>query len=292
MGPRSKVIRTELGKVCTDPNCECSGSIQPWHKFHKKSDNKDGCYNFCKVCRNRRKAAQELTKKPRVKAIKTSDGKSCTKKDCKYGNTIQPFSNFNKRLKDYRPECKDCQSKARSDYYEKMKKEDPNKYTKRNKSSYLGKLRRLRTDGRYRLDKNIGKIICKDLKGMKAGKTWKKFLPYTVEDLIEHLSSQFYLHPITLEQMTMVNYGSAWHVDHIIPRSSFSYESELDQAFQDCWSLANLQPLWQEANIAKSAKSPEEWAKTSAEYMWTKEIWGNSKPSIKEDSHAGPSILS
>jgi len=57
--------------------------------------------------------------------------------------------------------------------------------------------------------------------------------------------------------MNWNNYGygkNKWHVDHIRPISSFNFESTDDPEFKECWSLENLQPLWQEENLRKGAK--------------------------------------
>jgi hypothetical protein len=40
-----------------------------------------------------------------------------------------------------------------------------------------------------------------------------------------------------------------WHLDHIIPHSTFHYTSMDDQAFKDCWKLSNLRPLAAKQNI-------------------------------------------
>ena len=53
--------------------------------------------------------------------------------------------------------------------------------------------------------------------------------------------------------MTWDNYGE-WHVDHIIPMSSFEFESVEDREFKICWSLKNLQPLWGLDNLIKGSK--------------------------------------
>jgi len=73
------------------------------------------------------------------------------------------------------------------------------------------------------------------------------YLPYTLEDLIEHIESQFQ------EDMTWDNYGE-WHVDHIKPMNSFNFESPEDEPFQECWSLDNLQPLWAKDNLSKGSR--------------------------------------
>lgn len=71
-------------------------------------------------------------------------------------------------------------------------------------------------------------------------------LGFTVQDLKCHLEKQF------AEGMTWENYGSRWQVDHITPKSSFNLDTEDD--LLECWRLENLQPLFQEDNLQKSAK--------------------------------------
>lgn len=82
----------------------------------------------------------------------------------------------------------------------------------------------------------------------KAGRSWKTFVDYSLEELMAHLERQF------LPGMTWQNKGD-WHIDHIIPRSSFGYSSPDDPEFKKCWSLSNLQPLWAIDNIRKNAKT-------------------------------------
>jgi hypothetical protein len=60
--------------------------------------------------------------------------------------------------------------------------------------------------------------------------------------------------------MNWDNYGKyeegklKWHIDHIIPHSSFEYTSMNDESFKKCWSLENLRPLEAVENIKKSNK--------------------------------------
>jgi hypothetical protein len=53
--------------------------------------------------------------------------------------------------------------------------------------------------------------------------------------------------------MTWDNYGE-WHIDHIKPISSFTFETCDDEQFKECWSLENLQPMWGVENIKKGNK--------------------------------------
>lgn len=98
----------------------------------------------------------------------------------------------------------------------------------------------------------VSTSIRQALQGKKKGKRTFSHLPYTAEQLKLHLESLFE------SWMTWDNYGGkndnpdkTWHIDHIIPHSSFQYTSMDDQAFKDCWALTNLRPLEKIANMAK-----------------------------------------
>jgi len=102
-----------------------------------------------------------------------------------------------------------------------------------------------KTDPKYRLDENITTAICMALKGEKAKRKWETLVGYTVKDLMKRLEYNFD------KNMNWQNYGSYWQVDHKKPRSLFNYKKAEDQAFRDCWCLANLQPLEKIANKKK-----------------------------------------
>jgi hypothetical protein len=78
----------------------------------------------------------------------------------------------------------------------------------------------------------------------KKGKSTFSFLPYTIDDLIQHLEKLF------TKGMTWENYGK-WHIDHKKPDSLFNYKNVNDKEFQKCWALKNLQPLWAADNLRK-----------------------------------------
>lgn len=81
--------------------------------------------------------------------------------------------------------------------------------------------------------------------GQKKYKRTTDYLPYTTEDLVLHLESQFQ------EGMSWDNYGE-WHIDHIKPIKAFIDEGVTDPAIIN--ALDNLQPLWASENMSKGAK--------------------------------------
>lgn len=81
--------------------------------------------------------------------------------------------------------------------------------------------------------------------------SWTVKLGYAADELILHLEKQF------TKGMTWENYGrgqSKWHIDHIVPASSFIFSCMDDPEFKACWSLANLRPCWGAENIRKYNK--------------------------------------
>lgn len=107
---------------------------------------------------------------------------------------------------------------------------------------------KLKFDPRYKIDNSLGRAIWRALKGAKAGRRWESLVGYTVDDLMRWLEQKF------SNTMDWSNYGTVWHVDHIIPQSWFHYTSPDDQEFKECWKLTNLQPLLAKTNESKGNK--------------------------------------
>jgi len=107
---------------------------------------------------------------------------------------------------------------------------------------------RKKNDPVFKLRGNCSKLIYYALKGAKSRKSILQYLPYSIEELKQHLEGQFD------GKMTWENYGSYWHMDHIIPQSFLPFTSMEDDNFKKCWALNNLQPLEKIANIKKGNK--------------------------------------
>ena len=156
--------------------------------------------------------------------------------------------------------CKDClRISARE--YAKSHREERKAYQKQytiNNPSYKklyilnnrDKIRkkereRRATDVNFKLRKNVSRAINRAI--TKNSNSILKYLPYSILELKAHLENQFD------NNMTWENYGSYWHIDHIIPQSIFKYNSMEDEAFRNCWALNNLRPLEAKQNMMDGA---------------------------------------
>lgn len=61
-----------------------------------------------------------------------------------------------------------------------------------------------------------------------------------------------YIEALFKKGMTWDNYGTHWHVDHIIPVSSFDHS--IPSQVKQCWHWTNLQPLDAATNMSKGSK--------------------------------------
>ena len=80
-------------------------------------------------------------------------------------------------------------------------------------------------------------------KGVKKEKTIE-LLGCTIKELREYLEKRF------TKEMTWDNYGTYWHIDHIIPVSRFDLSDQHQQ--KQCFHFTNLQPLEARENMSKN----------------------------------------
>ena len=119
-----------------------------------------------------------------------------------------------------------------------------NAYNKRRKSS--DPIFKLTCNLRTRISSLVSKS-----KGSKKGSTLE-LLGCSAEEFKNYLEARFYERS-TGEKMSWNNYGrDGWHLDHIRPLSSFDLLRPGDVAV--ACHFNNLQPLWQEDNLAKGER--------------------------------------
>lgn len=147
-------------------------------------------------------------------------------------------------------------SKERSEYgkdrrrklFEEGKK-NPKAYAERANKQWLYRKDRINKYPHVKLQRNVSLAVfvaCRRQGSAKGGSTWKT-LPYTSKELKEHLEGQWE------EWMSWDNYGTKWHMDHIIPQSKLIYDSVQHPNFLRCWSLENLRPLCSFKNRSKGS---------------------------------------
>lgn len=166
--------------------------------------------------------------------------------------------------KSYRSNNTDKISQNKKEYY-KENKDRIKRYQSKNRNEIqkvANKQRRERrqNDPSFRLRTYVSNSIRDALKGKKNSSTWKS-LPYSPQELKEHLEAQF------KSWMTWENHGRynpqtwddfdlttwTWQIDHIIPQTDLPYTSMIDDNFQKCWALDNLRPLSAKQNIIEGS---------------------------------------
>lgn len=190
---------------------------------------------------------------------------------CKKCNKDKPlvefYSSFDKaRGKTYfRGDCRACISEEGA----RNRALDPEAYRLYAKAYYAANREKLAEASRAktpkdRIDNNISCGVGRGIRrGSKNGRHSFDLLGYSLNDLTAHLEAQFW------PGMTWDNYGrGGWHIDHVRPLATFSYETPDDPEFREAWALSNLQPLWEWDNIAKGAKwTPPEPANDNSATM-------------------------
>jgi hypothetical protein len=164
----------------------------------------------------------------------------------------QRYHNFtSEQKKEYNRKCME-NSKKNSKTMEKRRHaiKEWKKINKSKMSEYIAKSikKRKQVDRGFKIQCNMRSRFRDIIKIAKEGiSKWNSTLIgcNTVE-LAKHLESQFE------PWMNWDNYGTLWHVDHILPCSLFDHNNPAH--VKQCWHYTNLRPLCAKKNIAKSNK--------------------------------------
>lgn len=184
--------------------------------------NRDGLSHYCKHCQHEYDVKRRGSYTPNY--LQHKDGK----KFCLTCKTWIAESDFykSKQSKDgLSSRCKFCQQKYDREHKEKI--------SERQRRYRLEKIK----NPAFCLSERMSAGMRRALKQNKAGQHWEDLVPYNIEQLRQHLESQF------TSEMSWDNMGEYWEIDHIIPQNMFNYTTYKDKDFQICWSLMNLRPL-------------------------------------------------
>ena len=227
---------------------ECSS------QFTKFSPRAVYCGGACKIVARRRNARRRLADHRRATPIKVHD-RNCRR--CDFGfTTTDPYNYY----------CQQCilaaATSGRSKYQFLSRKAEtipsvrecggckgefaPEWVTQK----YCGpscKVRARRSTPEGLLNARMNSAVNRALAGGKGGRAWVRLVGYSAEELRKHIERQF------TAGMNWKDAG-AFHIDHITPLSSFSFDSAEHPEFRAAWALTNLRPMWATDNIRKGAK--------------------------------------
>jgi len=235
-------------KVCTGCSLEKSLDL-----YSKNKRNKDGKEAKCKKCFQAKNQVYKEKKKENMKKWKEKHPGYMKQ----YGQSEKSKEYHKQYYKEHSQEYKDRKKEWRAENPER-EKETRAKYNKENKeklNEYHRKWKEMKrdTDINYKLQSNLSRRIRYELNTLLKGKKAKRTTEYigcTIDTLKLYLQEKF------VSGMTWENYGSAWHIDHILPCSSWNFQDAFECAC--CWNYRNLQPIFASDNQSKNDTYKEE----------------------------------
>lgn len=150
--------------------------------------------------------------------------------------------------------CKNCYNKQRREKYPEIKDKIYNQhqryYQKHRDKIIAGYKESYYNDPHINISRKMAARIKEGLSKKninKNRKSWIELVGYSSSELKAHLENLF-----TNGMDWEIFKTGAIHIDHILPITLFRYESFNDLEFKLCWSLENLQPLWEFDNLSKN----------------------------------------
>lgn len=266
---------------------------KPLSEFPKKKQRKDGYDTRCKECVNRLNRERAAKRNAEASTQNWPTHKTCNK--CGESKLLDEFAKTGEGKYGRKGQCKKCHyeweknkaiedpewSEKRKNRFNKQQKEKYNndddfrREKLKQKSEYKkseqgaevrrkNQRKRYAEDPMYRLNNNTKTAVTFMLNSQGESKkyraTFGDILPYSQEEMMDSLALLF------IDGMTRGNHGE-WATDHIIPKSKFLFSVSEDEAFQMCWTLGNLQPMWAADNISKSNKNFGQWLEENPDMM-------------------------
>jgi hypothetical protein len=171
--------------------------------------------NTCKSCLNEMDKIRK--KNLRKKYLETSVFKCCL---CNVDKTLNKFSKLKKNYK--KKVCLEC--------YPTFLKDEKNEWCANESKSNMN----------YRIKKSLASrlraVLHKETSTMS-------YIGCPIQYLREWFESVF------TSEMNWENYGTYWHIDHVIPVHLFDLKDETEKKV--CWNWTNLAPLERSTNCSK-----------------------------------------
>lgn len=189
-----------------------------------------------------------------------------SKKKCTKCIKIKDFKEFGPQKAGFmglKAQCRECDNLYDKNFQEKTNcradrdktkkaKKYRKKYIKENKDWWRKYEREYRKNRRqedmfFKIKGNISSRLSDLINKRNISKNTLKLIGCNRDQFLKYIESLF------IEGMNWENYGiKGWHVDHILPLSSFDLTKE-EEVIKAC-NYKNLQPLWWKDNLEKGNK--------------------------------------
>lgn len=207
--------------------CTKCGDTKPLSGFRKNARYAGGHINWCTPCEKEYRSRHYKQNVDRVRAQNAAWHEA--NKEARNAAAREAYA---------------ANPAAHAERVKAAKARDPARYREMNKLKARAR-RASRIDVRLRSRVSSQLRYC--LATGKGGQTTAALLGYSITELRAHLERQF------LRGMGWHNMGE-WHIDHIVPMSSFTITGPDDPELRRAWALPNLRPLWAADNMRKSDK--------------------------------------
>jgi hypothetical protein len=183
--------------------------------------------------------------------------KTCCR--CKENRLLANFGKLSSTHDGLRYDCKDCRKAYRESVKDHIQYQNK-KYYEQNKESVLSQNKQyrdnnkdkirlhkkhlLKTDIQYKLRTTLQCHVCRIVKGQS--KYYMQFLGCDIKFFKEWIEFQFD------KYMSWENYGTYWHLDHILPLCKFDMTEKFNLFI--CLNWTNHQPLHKIENVKKHGK--------------------------------------
>jgi signal recognition particle GTPase len=238
-------MRLGIGFTYLIPKMKTKNCLICKKEFIKNSNNQKYCSDSCSkpIVEKQRNRARKKYRKLHKKRIK---------KQIKHYYKLHKLEIL-KKCKIYRNnhkiEIKNLAKKYQLLNKTKVRKMKKKYYSIHKKELLQARKKHLDSDVGFKIACNLRSRVWDVLHRIKKSSSTIRLLDCSIEQLKQHLESQF------KPGMTWENYGRGtnnkreWNIDHIIPCASFDLSKESEQ--RKCFHYTNLQPLWAKENWSK-----------------------------------------
>lgn len=222
--------------------CSDCGLYKNIEDFSKRKDSKDGLRGSCKKCRNEKSKDQskKYYKKNRERLLNKAKERKSNNIDT--DSKIRTIKRMFQSCDDNQSVCTKCMTIKKKENFTKDSHRKNGISAHCNECKNYYKKSRKKIDPLFKLSTNIRSMLSAYIKsnGIKRDKKTEEILGCTFLELKNYIEQKF------IYGMSWNNYGD-WHIDHIIPISYATCESDIYKLNHHM----NLQPLWKKDNLSK-----------------------------------------